>query len=57
MDPKQMATSSKLMEKVNPELFEAAAGDTAALLRNDNIMDKESQQMSKIELTKLHMPN
>jgi serine/threonine protein phosphatase PrpC len=57
MDPKQMATSSKLMEKVNPELFEAKVGDTQALLKNENIMDKECQEMSKIELSKLFMPN
>lgn len=39
------------MEKVNPELFEAHAGDTAQLLRNDNIFDKECQEMSNIKLT------
>lgn len=43
MDPKQMATSSKLMEKVNPELFDSSVGDTLALLKNENIFDKECQ--------------
>ena len=41
LDQKEMATSAKLMEKVNPELFGAAAGDTLALLKNDNVFDKE----------------
>ena len=52
-----MATSSKLMEKVNPELFEAAAGDTRALLKNENIFDKECQEMSNVRLTQLFLPN
>ena len=43
------------MEKVNPELFEAKAGDTAQLLRNDNIFDKECQEMGNVKLTKLFM--
>ena len=41
LDPKQLATSSKLMEKINPEMFRATAGDTTQLLKNDNILDKE----------------
>ena len=51
LDPKQLATSSKLMEKINPELFQATAGDTEQLLRNDNILDKECQEMSNINLS------
>ena len=51
MDPKQIATSSSLMEKVNPELFEHIAGDTGHLLKNDNILDKEVKKMTDIDLS------
>lgn len=53
LDQKEMATSAKLMEKVNPELFEATVGDTLALLKNDNVFDKECQEMSNVPLTQL----
>jgi hypothetical protein len=44
------------MEKVNPELFAATVGDTEALLKNENLFDKECQQLSNVELTKLFSP-
>lgn len=55
LDPKQMATNGTLMEKINPELFNAKVGDTENFLKNDNIFDKECQQMSNIELSKHHL--
>lgn len=44
------------MQKINPQLFETASGDTAALLANDKIIDSEVKKLNNIELTQLFLP-
>ena len=52
LDPKQLATSSQIMQKINPSLFDQRIGDTDKLLDDEALLDQECKNLGNLPLSK-----